>query len=271
MREADVVVHFAAETHVTRSIYDATDFLQTDVIGTATMAGAARDAGKLERFIHISSSEVYGSFRSDLDLMTEDHPLEPCSPYASAKAGADRIIYSYWRTYGLPAVIVRPFNNYGPRQHLEKVIPRFITSALRDEPLTVHGEGMSSRDWVHVDDTCDALDRIIHAPMDVVSGETFNIASGVDTTTLTLANSILDAMGKPKSLIELVGERPGQVDKHKGSWSKINRVLGWEPTIDFGAGLRRTIDWYAANPDIWEHMLWMRKIKIRTAAGFEFH
>ncbi len=271
MRDATIVVHFAAETHVTRSIYDAADFLQTDVIGTANMVGAAHDAPHLERFIHISTSEVYGSIRPGLDTMDEDHPLEPCSPYASAKAGADRIVYSYWKTYGLPAVIVRPFNNYGPRQHLEKVIPRFITSALRDEPLTVHGDGLASRDWVHVDDTARALDLIMHAPLGAVVGEVFNVATGIDTSISEIADLVLELMNKPKSLLSSIGQRPGQVDKHLGDARKIRNLLGWFPTVTLSDGLERTIAWYSTHQDFWERMLWMRKIKIRTAAGTEFH
>ena len=143
MRRADVVVHFAAETHVTRSIYDNYHFFETDVLGTQVIANAVlRCADRIERFMHISTSEVYGT--AETPLMNEEHPLKPLSPYASAKAGADRLVYSYWATYQIPAVIVRPFNNYGPRQHLEKAVPRFITSCLLDEPLRVHGEGVGA-------------------------------------------------------------------------------------------------------------------------------
>ncbi|MDP9016980.1 MAG: GDP-mannose 4,6-dehydratase [Candidatus Eremiobacteraeota bacterium] len=271
MTDANIVVHFAAETHVTRSIYDAADFVQTDVIGTANMVSAALSARSLERFIHVSTSEVYGSCLGDVDMMDEKHPLEPCSPYASAKTGADRIVYSYWRTYNLPAVIVRPFNNYGPRQHLEKCIPRFITSALRDEPLTVHGDGRSSRDWVHVDDTCAALDLLLHAPLENVVGEVFNVASGIDTSVATIAEMVLSLTGKPRTLLTSIGQRPGQVDKHKGDASKIRKVLGWKPQIAFLQGLGQTLEWYAQNEDFWERMLWMRRIKIRTKTGTEFH
>lgn len=271
MRDANVVFHFAAETHVTRSIYDAADFVQTDVIGTANMVSAAHDAPHLERFIHISTSEVYGSCRGDVDMMDEDHPLEPCSPYASAKTGADRIVYSYWKTYDLPAVIVRPFNNYGPRQHLEKCIPRFITAALRNEPLTVHGNGMSSRDWIHVDDTCAALDLIMHAPREKVVGQVFNVASEIDTDILTIAKMVLELTGKPEELVSFIGQRPGQVDKHKGNARKIRELLGWRPQIDFRSGIGQTLEWYAENEGFWEPMLWMRSIKIRTAAGIELH
>jgi dTDP-glucose 4,6-dehydratase len=150
--QADVVVHMAAETHVARSIYDNAVFFETDVLGTQVVANAVLKNRNVERFIHVSTSEVYGTALTE--PMAEEHPLNPASPYASAKAGADRLVYSYYVTYGIPAIIVRPFNNYGPYQHLEKVIPRFITSALLNEPLTIHGDGKSLRDWLYVEDHC---------------------------------------------------------------------------------------------------------------------
>ncbi|HVS46307.1 MAG TPA: dTDP-glucose 4,6-dehydratase [Verrucomicrobiae bacterium] len=270
--QADIIVHFAAETHVTRSIYDASDFWQTDVIGTATLAAAAvQNAHKIERFVHISTSEVYGTCRPELDMMDEEHPLEPRSPYASAKTGADRIIYSYFQTYGLPAVIVRPFNNYGPHQHLEKAIPRFITSALLDEPLTVHGDGRSSRDWVYVDDTCEAIDVIMHAPVAQIAGEVFNIATFEDASVLDIARQILKIAHKPETLIQFSGDRPGQVIKHKGDASKIKRVLGWAAQVTLEDGLARTFKWYAENEAFWRRMLWMAKTKINTGRQLEWH
>ena len=156
VRRADVVVHFAAETHVTRSIFDNHHFFETDVLGTQVISNAVLRAENVDRFIHISTSEVYGT--ADSSLMDEQHPLMPLSPYAAAKAGADRLVYSYWATYQLPATIVRPFNNFGPRQHLEKAVPRFVTSCLLDEPLRVHGDGSAARDWIYVQDTCEAID-----------------------------------------------------------------------------------------------------------------
>jgi len=169
VRRADIVVHFAAETHVTRSIFDNYHFFETDVLGTQVIANAILHcADRIQRFIHISTSEVYGTARCA--LMNEDHPLMPLSPYASAKAGADRLVYSYWATYELPAVIVRPFNNYGPRQHLEKAVPRFVTSCLLNEPLRVHGDGSAQRDWIYVQDTCEAIDCIAHCDPKLVIG-----------------------------------------------------------------------------------------------------
>lgn len=264
--QSDMVVHFAAETHVTRSIYDNLVFFQTDVLGTHTIANAVlKNRHKVRRFIHISTSEVYGT--AETALMHEDHPLKPMSPYASAKAGADRLVYSYWATYGIPAVIVRPFNNYGPRQHLEKVTPRFITSALLNESLNVHGDGGAARDFIHVDDTCRAIDLIMHAPDRAVVGEVFNIASGTDRTILSIARDVVEQMNSDPTLIAFRGDRPGQVVRHTGDWGKINRVLGWQPAISWHDGLQATIDWYAANRKWWEKQLWMRAIPITTADG----
>src|SRR4030042_2847304 len=211
--QSDIVVHFAAETHVTRSIYDNFLFFETDVLGTQTIVNAVlKYRDKIERFIHISTSEVYGTARKE--LMDEENPLMPMSPYASAKAGADRLVYSYWATYEIPVVIIRPFNNYGPYQHLEKAIPRFITSCILNEPIRVHGDGSPSRDFIFVEDLCLALDAILHADLKKVKGEVFNVASGVHRSILSIAQDIIKLMGKDDSIIELVGDRPGQVFRH---------------------------------------------------------
>lgn len=272
MTYVDTVVHFAAETHVTRSIYDSNTFFETDVLGTANLASAAvKNRSHIDRFIHISTSEVYGSCRGSVELMDEDHPLEPCSPYASAKTGADRLVYSYWKTYDLPGVIVRPFNNYGPRQHLEKVIPRFVTSAILNEPLTVHGTGFSSRDWIYVQDTCEAIDVILHAPLGDVAGQAFNLGTGIDTDVLSIAKRIIALMGRSEDLIQWIGDRPGQVEKHRADASKIQRVLNWAPKVQLDDGLAKTIEWYEQNENFWRRQMWLRRIKIVTSAGREFH
>src|SRR5258708_34344048 len=174
---SDIVVHMAAETHVTRSIYDNKLFFETDVLGTQAVANAvAKYRDHVERFVHISTSEVYGTAVSA--KMDEDHPLNPMSPYASAKAGADRLVYSYWATYKIPAIIVRPFNNFGPYQHLEKAVPRFITSCILGEPLRVHGDGSAARDWLYVDDHCKFLGTLLHVEREKVIGQTFNVGTG---------------------------------------------------------------------------------------------
>lgn len=266
MRRVDVVVHFAAETHVTRSIFDNYHFFETDVLGTQVISNAVlRCADRIERFVHISTSEVYGT--AEASLMNEEHPLKPLSPYASAKCGADRLVYSYWATYQLPAVIVRPFNNFGPRQHLEKAVPRFITSCLLDEPLRLHGQGVAQRDWVYVADTCDAIDRIVHAPKETVVGEVINIGTDVSLSVGEVAHHIVRLMDKPESLITYVGERPGQVFRHTADAAKARRLLGWAPSMTFEQGLEKTIEWYRANRAVWDKQLWMREIPIVTGSG----
>src|SRR5881296_3488692 len=213
--EVDVIVNAAAESHVEKSIEEgASEFVTTNVEGTQILLDAVR-AVPIERFILISSSEVYGTAESA--PMDEAHALNPRSPYAATKAGADRLAYSYWTTYDLPITIIRPFNNYGPRQHPEKVIPHFITQALAGEPLTIHGDGHASRDWLYVDDDAEAIEAIIQAPLDAVVGEVLNLATGVDISINEIADRVLDAVGKDDTLKLHVPERPGQVDRHIGS------------------------------------------------------
>lgn len=269
--QSDTVVHFAAETHVTRSIYDNQLFFETDVLGTQVVANAVLKYSKsVERFIHISSSEVYGTAMSK--VMDENHPLLPMSPYASAKAGADRLVYSYWATYDVPAIIIRPFNNYGPYQHLEKVVPRFITSCILNEPLTVHGDGKSQRDWLYVGDLCRALDTVIHCDIGRVRREIINLGTGRSTDILTIAEMILKKMRKPMSLINFVGDRPGQVFRHTASIAKAHRLLSWNPATELEEGLDKTIKWYRKNRKWWEKMLWMKTIPIITQSGkLEYH
>lgn len=265
VRRADVVVHFAAETHVTRSIFDNHHFFETDVLGTQVISNAVLRAENVDRFIHISTSEVYGT--ADSSLMDEQHPLMPLSPYAAAKAGADRLVYSYWATYQLPATIVRPFNNFGPRQHLEKAVPRFVTSCLLDEPLRVHGDGSAARDWIYVQDTCEAIDCVAHCDKAAVVGEVINIGTGRSLSIAEVAMATVRQMGKPESLITYVGDRPGQVFRHTADAAKAKRILGWQPAIDFETGLAKTIDWYQNNRAIWQKQLWMRDIPIVTRSG----
>jgi len=263
VQRADAVVHFAAETHITRSIYDNYQFFQTDVLGTQVVANAVlKYQDQVERFIHISTSEVYGTALTD--KMSEEHPLLPMSPYASAKAGADRLVYSYWATYRIPAVIVRPFNNYGPRQHLEKMMPRFITSCLLDEPLTVHGDGSARRDWLHVDDTCRALDLLLHCERSEVVGKVLNLGSGRDLSVLDIARAIARRMGVPERRIAYIGDRPGQVFRHTADTTSAERLLGWVPRRSFDEGLDDTIAWYRGNVSWWKKQLWMRDTPMVT-------
>jgi len=277
--QSNIVIHFAAETHVTRSIFDDAIFFETDVLGTQRVANAVlQNRDKVEKFIHISTSEVYGTAVSP--KMSEDHPLNPQSPYAAAKAGADRLVYSYITTYKIPAVIVRPFNMYGPQQHLEKLISRFVTSYILGEPLTIHGTGESSRDFTYVDDLIRAIDLIMHAPIKKVGGQVFNVGSGRDISVNYIADMILKMNGintkhlnkKRNAYAMNIGDRPGQVFRHTADIKKIKSVLGWQPTISFADGLKKTIDWYVQNRDWWEGKLWMRHVPIETEGGkIEMH
>jgi dTDP-glucose 4,6-dehydratase len=246
----DVIVNAAAESHVEKSIeHGASEFVTTNVEGTQILLDAIR-VTPVERFILISSSEVYGT--AEAAPMDEEHPLKPRSPYAATKAGADRLAYSYWTTYDLPIVIVRPFNNYGPRQHPEKVVPRFITQALADEPLTIHGDGHASRDWLYVTDDAEAIERVIEAPIDFLVGEVLNVATGVDISVNDIAGLVLSVLGKPAELRAHVPERPGQVDRHIGSTEKAERLLGWRARTSFEDGLERTVAWYRDNEAWWK-------------------
>ncbi len=245
----DVIVNAAAESHVEKSIAEgASEFVTTNVEGTQILLDAIRET-PVERFILISSSEVYGTAESA--PMDETHPLNPRSPYAATKAGGDRLAYSYFVTYGLPIVIVRPFNNYGPRQHPEKVVPRFITQALAGEALTVHGDGHASRDWLYVDDDAEAIEAIIETPLERVAGEVLNVATGVDLSVSDVADAVLAELGKPSSLRVHVPERPGQVDRHVGSTEKARALTGWAARTSFEAGLTRTVAWYRENEAWW--------------------
>lgn len=267
---AHIIVHFAAESHVARSIFDNKIFYVTDVLGTQAVSNAVVRNKNIERFVHISTSEVYGTAESN--PMTEDHPLNPLSPYASAKAGADRLVYSYIASYKIPATILRPFNQFGPRQHLEKVIPRFITSAILDEPLTVHGDGSAIRDWLYVEDTCQRIDKVLQAPIDKIQGEVFNLGSGFDLDILSIAKKVLEIMKKPDDLVQFIGDRPGQVHHHISSTAKAANVLGVEPARSFENGLEKTIHWYQNNRAWWEKLLWMRHVPIMTESGkVEYH
>lgn len=266
VERSDIIVHFAAETHVARSIFDNRVFYETDVLGTQTVATAVvKNYKTVERFIHISTSEVYGT--GLYEPMDENHPLNPCSPYASAKCGADRLVYSFIQTYDIPAVILRPFNQYGPYQHLEKVIPRFITSALKDEPLTVHGDGKARRDWLYVEDTYKRIEKVINVPIEKIKGEVFNLGSGESYSVLEIAHMILDMLNKAKSLIKHTGDRLGQVQNHISSTEKAAKELGIQPGRSFEDGLKQTIEWYENNESWWRRIEWMKCIKVMTKSG----
>ena len=249
VEQSDIVVHFAAETHVDRSIQAAGDFIRTDVEGTFVLLEAARRAPTLRRFVQISTDEVYGSVATGASTETDE--LRPRNPYAASKAGADRLAYSYWATYDLPVIVTRASNNYGPYQFPEKVIPLFVTNAIDDIPVPLYGDGRNIRDWLHVEDHCRAVDLLIDVAK---NGEVYNIGGGNEVMNVDLTHRILESLGKQKSLIKPVADRPGHDRRYCLDTSKL-RALGWAPREAFDAGLRRTVDWYRANE--W----WWRPIK----------
>jgi dTDP-glucose 4,6-dehydratase len=249
VERADIVVHFAAETHVDRSIQAAGDFIRTDVEGTFVLLEAARRAPQLRRFVQISTDEVYGSVAVGASRETDE--LKPRNPYAASKAGADRLAYSYWATYGLPIVITRASNNYGPYQFPEKVIPLFATNALDSTPLPLYGDGLNVRDWLHVADHCRALDLLIERG---VAGEVYNIGGGNEVANVDLTHRILALTGRPATLIRPVADRPGHDRRYCLDTAKV-RALGWQPEVPFDDGLQGTIEWYRNNE--W----WWRPIK----------
>lgn len=266
VERSDVVLHFAAETHVARSLYQNRVFFITDVLGTQSVINAVlKYSDKIERFVHISTSEVYGS--ALYEPMDENHPLNPTSPYAAAKAGADRLVYSYITSYGIPGVIIRPFNNYGPCQHLEKVIPRFITSAILKEPLTIHGDGSALRDWIFVEDTAEAIDRAIHLPIEKVKGEVFNIGTGISINILDIAKKIIQIFGLDEKQLSFMDDRYGQVQNHISSVEKSEKILGFKAMVPFEEGLRNTIKWYKENRGYWEKQMAMRKVPVKNRDG----
>jgi dTDP-glucose 4,6-dehydratase len=246
---SDIVVHFAAETHVDRSLMSAGEFIMTDVYGTFVLLEAARQAPGLRRFVQISTDEVYGSVPQGSSRESDE--LRPRNPYSASKAGADRLAYSYWATYDVPVVITRASNNYGPYQFPEKVIPLFITNAIDDVPVPLYGDGLNERDWLHVSDHCRAIDLLLDRG---TAGEVYNVGGGNHVRNVDLTKRILDCVGKPESLIRPVADRPGHDRRYALDTSKL-RALGWAPQVPFEHGLRETVAWYRQNE--W----WWRPIK----------
>lgn len=256
---SNLVVHFAAETHVDRSIMGAGDFIRTDVFGTFVLLEAAREASSLRRFVQISTDEVYGSVPDGASRETDE--LKPRNPYAASKAGADRLAYSYWATYGVPVVITRASNNYGPCQFPEKVIPLFITNAIDGEPVPLYGDGLNVRDWLHVLDHCRALEVAIDRG---TPGEVYNIGGGNEVRNVELTKRILALVGRPEALIRPVPDRPGHDRRYCLDTTKL-RGLGWRPEVKFEDGLAATVDWYRRNE--W----WWRPVKEGDAAFKEYY
>jgi dTDP-glucose 4,6-dehydratase len=238
------VIHFAAESHVDRSIQDSGPFVRTNVLGTQVLLDAARSVG-VQRFVHVSTDEVYGSL-GPTGAFTEETPLAPNSPYAASKAAADLLVRGYVHTFGLPALITRCSNNYGPYQFPEKLIPLFISNLERNEPVPVYGDGLNVRDWIHVRDHCAGIYRVWKAGR---VGEVYNIGGRCERTNLELTHALLRAMDKPASFIRYVKDRPGHDRRYAIDCTKIERELGWKPVVPFEEGLRETVAWYLAHAD----------------------
>jgi len=248
-RGVDAVVNFAAESHVDRSILDASDFARTNVVGALNLLEPSRK-NRILRFLQISTDEVYGSL-GPTGAFVESSPIAPNSPYAATKAAADLLVRSYHHTYGFPAIITRCSNNYGPYQFPEKLMPLLITNALAGLSLPLYGDGLYVRDWIHVQDHCAAVDRILHHGK---SGEVYNIGARQEMANLEIARIILKSLGKPESLITLVKDRPGHDRRYAIDPSKLKQALGWKPRISFHMGLQETIDWYRHNAAWVEHV-----------------
>jgi dTDP-glucose 4,6-dehydratase len=242
MTGCDTVVHFAAESHVDRSIYEPAAAIETNVKGTFALLQVARDLN-VKRFVHISTDEVYGDLDPG-DFADENSPLRPSSPYSSSKAGSDLLVLSYVRTYGFPALITRSSNNYGPYQFPEKFLPLMITNALDDKPLPIYGDGKQQRDWLHVDDNCRGIFAVLERGR---IGEVYNLGGADIEQNLTMAQRLLRVLGKPETLLSYVQDRPGHDRRYALNCEKIKRELGWKPAISLDEGLRKTIDWYRKN------------------------
>lgn len=249
----DIVVNFAAESHVDRSIENPEIFLKTNILGTQVLMDACRKYG-IKRYHQVSTDEVYGDLPLDgTDLFfTEDTPIHTSSPYSASKASADLLVLAYYRTYKLPVTITRCSNNYGPYHFPEKLIPLVISRALADEPIPVYGKGENVRDWLYVEDHCSAIDLVIRKGRE---GEVYNIGGHNEKTNLEVVNSILSYLGKPESLINYVTDRPGHDMRYAIDPAKIHNELGWLPATKFEDGIKKTIDWYLDNKDWWQNII----------------
>lgn len=244
MDGCDTVLNFAAETHVDRSLQGAAHFLDTDIKGVFVLLEEAKRIG-IERFIQISTDEVYGQILEG--EFKETDPLNPRNPYSAAKCGGDRLAYSYWASYGVPVIVTRASNNYGPYHYPEKVIPLFITNAIDDLPLPLYGDGKNVRDWLHVEDHAAGLIFLLEHGK---SGETYNIGGGNEVMNVDLTKRILELLGKPETLIRPVADRPGHDRRYALNTDKL-KALGWSPTVEFGKGLEDTVKWFVENESWW--------------------
>jgi len=255
----DVIVNFAAETHVDRSILSAGSFVNTDVYGTYILLEAIKKH-KIGRYLQISTDEVYGSIEKG--SFNEGSQLNPNSPYAASKAGGDLLVKAYFKTYNLPAIITRSSNNYGPYQYPEKLISLFVTNALSGQKLPLYGDGKNVRDWLYVEDNCEAIDLVLHNGRE---GEIYNIGGGCERQNIEIARVILSELKKPESLIEYVKDRPAHDRRYSLDCAKTRRELNWQPKHDFESAMRKTIAWYANNPS------WWKKTREKQKEFAEFH
>jgi len=262
VRDTDAVVNFAAESFVDRSILEPDAFITTDVLGTFVLIEAAKKHG-VERFLHVSTDEVYGDIQEGSSLETA--PMRPNSPYSASKAGGDLLARSYFVTYGLPVVITRGSNTYGPYQHPEKLIPLFVTNAIDDQPLPLYGDGKQVRDWLHVLDHCSGIDLVLHSGQ---PGEAYNIGGGSERTNIEITNLILESLGKPTSLVKHVADRPGHDRRYSVDTTKL-RALGWRPEHPFEEGLRETVEWYRANQSWWRKTKEQKEYRRFSEAWYE--
>jgi len=258
--DTDAIINFAAESHVDRSIHSATEFIRTNVLGTQVLLDAARERG-VKRFLQISTDEVMGSLAEDENtFFTEDSPFRPNSPYAASKAAAEHLVRAAHHTFGLDMVITRCGNNYGPRQFPEKFLPLMISNALKDEPIPLYGDGLNMRDWIYVDDHCRALLEVLEKGR---TGQIYNIGARNEQRNIDVVKSVLDALGKPGSLIRFVKDRPGHDRRYAIDPTLVESELGWRPRETWESGLGKTTDWYQANGD------WLERV--RSGAYREYY
>ena len=254
----DIIVNFAAESHVDRSIMEPDSFVRTNINGTFSLLEMARKKNT-RRFIQISTDEVYGSL-GKTGAFREDTPLSPNSPYSASKTSADLLAMAYYKTFGTPVIITRCSNNYGPYQFPEKLIPLIITNAMADKELPVYGDGLNVRDWIHVKDHCAAIDLVMHKGEE---GNVYNIGASNERTNIEIVKLVLALLGKPESLIRYVKDRPGHDRRYAIDSGKISAHLGYSPSVDFAQGMRETVEWYVANKEWWE--------RIKTGAYLEYY
>jgi dTDP-glucose 4,6-dehydratase len=250
MKDVDVVVHFAAESHVDRSILDSTAFVRTNVNGTLILLETAKNNGNV-RFHHVSTDEVYGSLGPDDPAFNENTSYDPRSPYSASKASSDHLVRAYYHTHGLPITISNCSNNYGPYQFPEKLIPLFVSNLMDNKKIPVYGVGDNIRDWLHVKDHCIAIDKIVR---DGKIGETYCVGGGAEKTNMEITNIILKAMGRNEEMIEHIKDRKGHDKRYAIDFTKIKNELGWEPTVTFEEGITETIDWYKKNENWWRNI-----------------